>query len=34
MGLGTAAPIVGAIMRFVVSAQDDGFNVTKIANSF
>jgi phosphate/sulfate permease len=30
MGLSAAALIVGAIMRFAVSAQGKGFNITKI----
>ena len=30
MGLSAAALIVGAIMRFAVSAQRKGFNITKI----
>ena len=30
MGLSAAALSVGATMRFAVSAQDHGFNVTKI----
>ena len=30
MGLSAAALIVGAIMRYAVSAQSKGFNVTKI----
>ena len=30
MGLSAAALIVGAILRFAVSAQSKGFNVTKI----